>query len=85
MTSLNSIACVQTFRVGSLEHLTWVVSNHWTGSWTGLWTGLLDWITGSTFELNLFVSPDPNPIRRVERSHDFISTYMQWPNIQCQL
>ena len=29
-----------------------VVSYHWTG----LWTGLMDWITGLTIELNLFVS-----------------------------
>ena len=39
------------------------------------WTGLMDWITGLTIELNLFVSPDLWPIRRVERSHDCISKY----------
>ena len=39
----------------------WVVSNHWTG----FWTGLMDWII---FELNLLISPDLQPIRRVDRS-----------------
>ena len=39
------------------------------------WAGLMDWITGLTLELNLFASPDLQPIRRVERTHDFISKY----------
>ena len=48
---------------------TWfvVVSNHWAG--------LMDWIAGLTFELNLFVSPDLQPIRRVERSHGLPRKY----------
>ena len=29
----------------------------------------MDWITGSTFELNLLVLPDFQPIRRVDKLH----------------
>ena len=36
------------------------------------WTGLLDWTTGLTFGLKLYVSHDLHPIRCAELGHMFI-------------
>ena len=52
-----------------------VVSNHQSG----LWTGLLDWITGQTFKVKLFLSCNFWPIRytvflRIEKSPTSISS-----------
>ena len=67
---LKSISCTQTAAsFGCIESMDWIVD----------WIIGLDWITGSTFELNLLISPDLLPIRRVHRSHSTMAYY----NVSC--